>query len=147
MPGYICQDSLFWSYKICPITKFVNPIKLIYFQFFTYNPQAQICGLRNFVPATRAFSLGNLSGLKNEAYTSWTLQLNSVYVGRLETTETCGQCTTLCQMDPQCKSVIFNGGFQQCSFNYGTGPVQAISLPPVFNFFGIRSSLKTCNTI
>ena len=147
MPGYICQDSLFWSSKMCPITKFVksqfiNLLSVLHIQSTSANLRFEKLCTRHQGLFTRQFER-----LKNEAFTSWTLQLNSVYVGRLETTETCGQCTTLCQMDPQCKSVIFNGGFKQCSFNYGTEPVQTIALPPVFNFFGIRSSLKTCNTI
>ena len=115
---------------------------LLFFQFFTYNPASQICGLRNFGPSARAFSFGNLSGLKNEPLADWTAVQNSVYVGRLISKQTCGECKKACNFDPQCTSIIHNRVFSQCSFNFGTGPTNIISLPLNFASYGISTSFR-----
>jgi len=112
-------------------------------KFFTYNPQSRICGLRTFTPGSRAFSFGNLSGLRNESPSVWREKLNSVYVGKLVTAYSCQQCSNLCKADSQCKSMIYNNLYKQCSFNYGTGTLRTIALPSIFNCFGI-SSAKNC---
>ena len=115
---------------------------LLFFQFFTYNPASQICGLRDFGPSARAFSFGNLSGLKNEPLADWTAVQNSVYVGRLISTRTCTECTKACRFDPKCKSIIHTSVFNQCSFNFGTGPTTIVSLPFTFFGYGISTAYK-----
>ena len=59
-------------------------------QFFTYNVARKKCGLRKFAPGGRSFSVGNLSGLKNESPSEWKKIENSVYVGRKFKTSTQG---------------------------------------------------------
>jgi len=89
------------------------------------------CGLRNFHPNERAFSSGNLSGLKNENYRRWTRKTNSVWVGKkIMHVETCDDCFKRCKEDHRCKSVIHSKSIQQCTFNYGTEPLIALALPP-----------------
>ena len=117
---------------------------MAFLQFWTYNLPTKRCGLRYFEPTARAFSLGNLSGKRTESYNSWSRKANSVWVAKKTRTHTCRQCSNQCKDDPQCKSVIFNRAFKECSFNYGTGPLTAKPLPSQFSFFGIASAYKTC---
>merc|ERR1711973_82398 len=114
-------------------------------KFWTYNLPSRGCALRYFAPTARAFSLGNFSGKRNEPSTSYSIQVNSVWVAKKTNTQNCQQCSLHCKADTQCKSVIFNRAFRECSFNYGNnGPLTAISLPPQFSSFGIASAYKMC---
>ena len=113
-------------------------------QFWTYNLPTKRCGLRYFEPTARAFSLGNLSGKRGENYSSWSRNANSVWVAKKTRTHNCQQCSIQCKADPLCKSVIFNKAFEECSFNHGTGPLTARTLPSQFSFFRIASAYKTC---
>jgi len=114
-------------------------------KFFTYNAAAHACGLRNYTPGGRSFSFGNLSGLKNEHPSIWKQITNSVYVGMmLKNAKSCEACQAFCEQDGDCKSVIFNKLFGQCSLIYGDGPFRTISLPPQFACFGISSAIKIC---
>ena len=97
-------------------------------QFFTYNKASKSCGLRNFVPQARSFSLGNISGLKNESPLIWTKVSNSVYVAKSFKTTTAADCQTICLADNDCKAMIYNKLLQQCSLNFGEGPYREISL-------------------
>ena len=120
-------------------------IPIHFLQFWTYYLPSKSCGLRYFEPTTRSFSLGIMSGKRNEDYSLWSRQVNSVWVAKMTRTHTCQQCSKQCKADPQCKSVIFNKAFEECSFNYGNiGPLTAILLPSQFSFFGIASAYKTC---
>jgi len=109
-------------------------------QFFTYNEASKGCGLRNFVPGGRSFSLGNISGLKNESPTAWSQISNSVYVGKSLTVNTAEECRIVCLADDDCNAMIFNALLNQCSLNYGEGPFREIPLGP--NDFGISSCQK-----
>ena len=111
------------------------------FQFFTYNTARKTCGLRKFVPGGRSFSVGNLSGLKNESPDNWKGIQNSVYVGRSLKTSSAVACQTACDVDNDCRTMIFNQLLQQCSINYGGGLVREIPLPPN-NPLGISSYAK-----
>ena len=113
-----------------------------FLQFFTYNKRSKGCGLRNFVPQSRAFSLGNISGLKSESPLKWTRIFNSVYVAKSVKTKTATDCQSICLADEDCKAMIFNGLLGQCSLNYGEGPYREIPLGSQSQF-GISSCLKT----
>jgi len=112
-------------------------------KFFTYNLKSCTCGLRTFTPGGRAFSFGNVSGLKYESPSQWKSKVNSVYVGKLVTAYSCSQCSNLCMANSRCRSMIYNNLYKQCSFNYGTGNLRTITLPSNFRRFGI-SSAKNC---
>ena len=112
-----------------------------FLQFFTYNKRSKGCGLRNFVPQSRAFSLGNISGLKSESPMKWTGISNSVYVANSVKTKTATDCQSICLADEDCKAMIFNGLLGQCSLNYGEGPYREIPLGNQSKF-GISSCIK-----
>jgi len=113
-------------------------------QFWVYNQPTKKCALRYFQPYVRAYSVGNFSGKKSEPLSQWSLVENSVWVAQKHTTYSCEQCWNLCRKSSQCKSVIFNKAFGECSFNYGGNSLTAIPLPPAFNFLGIASAFKNC---
>merc|ERR1719357_1407832 len=113
-------------------------------KFWVYNQSTLKCALRYFQPTVRAYSVGNLSGKKGEPASQWSLVANSVWVARKYKTHSCEQCRNLCKNNSQCKSVIFNRAFEECSFNYGDNSLTAIPLPPIFNFLGIASAFKNC---
>ena len=54
----------------------------------------------------------------------------------------CEACQEFCKHDGDCKAVIFNKLFGQCSLIYGDGPFREIELPPQFECFGISSAHK-----
>lgn len=110
-------------------------------EFFTFNIARKKCGLRKFAPGGRSFSVGNLSGLKNESPSEWKKIENSVYVGRKFKTSTAGNCKTACDIDNDCSTMIYNQFLQQCSINYGSGPFREIPLP-LNNPLGISSYQK-----
>ena len=113
-------------------------------QFFTFNVARKKCGLRKFAPGGRSFSVGNLSGLKNESPSEWKKIENSVYVGRKFKTSTAGNCKTACDIDSDCSTMIYNQFIQQCSINYGSAwwwSFQGDSLPSN-NPLGISSYQK-----
>ena len=112
-----------------------------FLQFFTYNKRSKGCGLRNFVPQSRAFSLGNISGLKNESPLIWTKVSNSVYVAKSFKTNTAADCQTICLADNECKAMIYNKLLGQCSLNLGEGPYREIPLGNQSQF-GISSCIK-----
>ena len=114
---------------------------ILLLQFFTFNVARKKCGLRKFAPGGRSFSVGNLSGLKNESPSEWKKIENSVYVGRKFKTSTAGNCKTACDIDSDCSTMIYNQFLQQCSINYGSGPFREIPLPPN-NPLGISSYQK-----
>jgi len=111
-------------------------------KFFTYIEAAKACGLRNYTPGGRAFSFGNLSGLKNENPSIWKQITDTVYVGMMMKARVCEACQEFCKHDGDCKAVIFNKLFGQCSLIYGDGPFREIELPPQFECFGISSAHK-----
>ena len=113
-----------------------------FLQFFTYNKRSKGCGLRNFVPQSRTFSLGNISGLKSESPLKWTGISNSVYVAKSFKTKTATDCQSICLADEDCKAMIFNALLGRCSLNYGEGPYREIPLGSQSQF-GISSCLKT----
>ena len=111
------------------------------FQFFTYNAQTKGCGLRHFIPNGRSFSLGNVSGLKNESPSLWSQVSNSVYVAKSLKTDSAEDCQAVCLADNDCKAMIFNELLGHCSLSYGTGPYRTIPLGSQ-DKFGISSCLK-----
>jgi len=113
-------------------------------KFWVYNQSTQKCALRYFQPTVRAYSVGNLSGKRGEPSIQWSLVENSVWVARKYKTHSCKQCRNLCKNNSQCKSVIFNRAFEECSFNYGDDSLTAIPLPPIYNFLEIASAFKNC---
>jgi len=116
-------------------------------KFWTFRPtpgsRTGSCALRYFHPTVRAYSLGNLSGKRGEPLSQWSLVENSVWVARKYKTHSCEQCRNLCKNNSQCKSVIFNRAFEECSFNYGDNSLTAIPLPPIYNFLGIASAFNS----
>ena len=117
--------------------------EFFYLQFWVYNQPTQKCALRYFQPTARAYSVGNLSGKRGEPLGQWSLVENSVWVAQKYKTPCCEECINLCKNDPQCKSVIFNRAFEECSFNYGDKLLTAIPLPPIYNFLGIESAFNS----
>ena len=97
--------------------------------------------MRNFVPQARAFSLGNISGLKNESPLIWTKVLNSVYVAKIFKTNSADDCQSICLADNDCKAMIYNKLLGQCSLNVGEGPYREIPLGNQSQF-GISSCIK-----
>ena len=119
---------------------------LQFFQFFTYNAATRGCGLRNFFPGGRSFSLGNVSGLKNESPSVWSQQSNSVYVAKYLKTDSAEACRAVCLADNDCKAMIFNYLLGQCSLSYGAGPYRNIPLGSK-DKFEIYSCLKQNETM
>ena len=97
--------------------------------------------MRNFVPQARAFSLGNISGLKNESPLIWTKVSNSVYVAKIFKTNRANDCQSICLADNDCKAMIYNKLLGQCSLNIGEGPYREIPLGNQSQF-GISSCIK-----
>ena len=97
--------------------------------------------MRNFVPNARSFSLGNISGLKNESPLKWSMVSNSVYVAKYFKTKTAADCQLICLADNECKAMIYNKLLGQCSLNFGKGPYREIPLGNQSKF-GISSCIK-----
>lgn len=114
-------------------------------QFFNYNINDKSCGLRNYAPGGRSFTLGGLSGLREESVTSWINIGNSHQVGKSLKASTCAACQSACSADDNCKTMIFNELLSECSLNYGDGPYRASQVDSKYQCFGISSAYKTCD--
>lgn len=115
------------------------------FQFFNYNENDKSCGLRNYSPGGRSFSVGGLSGLRDESATTWTTVGNSIQVGKLLKASTCEACHSACSADDSCKTMVFNALLGECSLNYGDGPYRTSQVDTEYQCLGISSAYKTCD--
>jgi len=111
-------------------------------QFFIYDEGVTSCGLRNWPPGGRSFSIGRLSGLRDEE--GWTKIPNSAYVGKVLSTSSCQDCHSACVADNNCQTVVFNQMLTECSLNYGRGPFLETKLHDRYACMGISSAYKTC---
>jgi len=111
-------------------------------QFFIYNVADKSCGIRNWTPGGRSFSIGRISGRRDE--TGWKEVPNSAYAGKVLSTSSCQACHLTCAADNDCQVMTFNEMLGECSLNYGEGPFLETELSARYTCMGIASAYKEC---